>query len=91
MPATPMRNININMRATAQEKLFLQKAAELAGFTNLTNFILTIARKEATKILSDTSSTYLTAKDWELVNALIAHPEKPNKKLKALLTKKIKD
>lgn len=76
------------MRTTMQEKLFLQNAAELAGFSNLTNFIMTAARKEAIRILSDNNTTYTTAKDWDQINKLIANPPEPNKKLKKLLSGK---
>lgn len=80
------RNININMRATEQEKTFLQEAAELAGFSNLTNFIMTAARREANRILSDTHTLYVSLKDWESVNRMIAEPPEPNKELKKLLS-----
>ena len=76
------------MRTTPPEKTLLLKAAELAGFSNLTNFIMTAARREANKIISDTHATYVTNQDWALVNTLVANPPKPNKRLKQLLAKK---
>jgi uncharacterized protein (DUF1778 family) len=79
-----MRNVNINVRSTEEEKAMLLKAAELAGFSNLTNFIMTSARKEASRILSDIHTTYLSARDWEQVNDLINNPPPPNQKLKDL-------
>ena len=87
MPTKKVRKGTINMRTTEQEKLFLQSAAELAGFSNLTNFVMTAARQEAARILSDSHTSYVSAKDWELVNNLIENPPKPNKPLKALLKK----
>ncbi len=82
------RCININMRSTEQEKLLLQKAAELAGFSNLTNFIMTAARKEATRVLSDMHVSYIPARAWQEATTLIENPPEPNQALKKLLNKK---
>lgn len=82
------RKANINMRSTAQEKLFLEKAAERAGFSNLTNFMMTAARKEAFRILNDINTTYISSNDLEVVNKLLSNPPEPNEQLKALLSKK---
>ena len=88
MPAKAMRQTNINMRATTQEKLLLEKAAAVAGFSNLTNFMMTAARKEAMRILNDTNATYLSPHDWEIVSNLLSNPPEPNKNLKTLLSEK---
>lgn len=82
------RTSTIAMRTTDIEKDFLQKASELAGFSNLTNFILTVARREASHILNDTNTTYLSQRDWKKAADLIENPPEPNEKLKALLAKR---
>ncbi len=82
------RKDNITMRATHEDKLFLQKASEIAGFSNLTNFIMTIARKEAMRIISDQSTTYVSPADWSLINDMLSNPPQPNAKLKKLMAKK---
>lgn len=82
------RKENITMRATQEEKQFLQKASEIAGFSNLTSFIMTCARKEALRLISEQSTTYLTPIDWNQVNELLNHPPEPNKELKKLVAKK---
>ncbi len=79
------RTSTIAMRATDTEKQFLQKASELAGFSNLTSFILTTARKEAIHILSDFNTTHVSERDWKFVVDLLENPPEPNEKLKALL------
>ena len=83
-----MRKSNITMRTTEKEKRYLQNAAELAGFSNLTNFIMTAARKEANRIMSDMNTTYVSAKDWDKINTLLENPPKPNESLVALLKDK---
>ena len=76
------------MRTTMQEKSFLQSAAEIAGFSNLTNFVMTTVRREAQRLLKDEQSTYLQPEDWKLVNDLLANPPAPNQKLMSLMNKK---
>ena len=71
-----------------QEKALLEKAADLGGFSNLTNFVMTAARKEAMRILSDINSTYLSDRDWELVKQLLLNPPEPNSNLKKLFSGK---
>lgn len=85
MTTKAIRHSVINMRTTEDEKSLLQKAADFAGFSNLTNFIMTVARREAHRLLSDYHTTYLSAQDWEQVNQLMANPPKANAKLKKLL------
>jgi len=83
-----LRTVTINMRTTVQEKSFLQNAAEIAGFSNLTNFVMTTVRREAQLLLKDKQSTYLEPEDWQLVNDLLANPPAPNQKLINLMNKK---
>jgi uncharacterized protein (DUF1778 family) len=82
------RTNTINMRASGQEKALLQRAAEIAGFSNLTNFIMTAARQEATRVLSDSNVSYLSGKDFDRVNNLLAEPPLPNVALSDLLGQK---
>lgn len=82
------RNSLINMRTTEIEKEFLQKAAEIAGYSNLTNFIMTAARKEAANVLNEVNTTYLSRKDWDKVVDLLNQPPEPNAYLKKLLDEK---
>jgi len=81
-----MRKLNITMRTTDKEKHYLQSAAEIAGYSNLTNFIMTAARKEANRILSDMNTTYVSAKDWATVTELLENPPEPNQALIDLLS-----
>lgn len=81
----PNRNITINMRTTPNEKQRLQLAAELAGFSNLTNFIMTTMRREVNTIMKEFNTTYLSAQDWQKVNEVIENPPEPNEELIKLL------
>lgn len=82
------RKAIINIRATEQDKIFLQDIAQAAGYSNLTNFIITAAKKEAYRILNDMDTTYVSEKDWKAINELIANPPEANDYLKQLLSEK---
>lgn len=84
--AKSIRKTNINMRATPQEKLLLEKAANLAGFSNLTNFMMTAARKEAYRIISEINTIHLSEQDWNTVVKLLSNPPEPNEALKELFS-----
>ena len=85
-----MRKANITMRTTEKEKHYLQAAAEIAGYSNLTNFIMTTARREANRILSDINTTYVSARDWHTITDLLENPPEPNQALIDLLSREDK-
>lgn len=85
MLAMFMRKSIITMRTTDKEKEDLQRAASLAGFSNLTNFMMTAARKEANRILSDLHTTYVSPQDWQMITEALESPPEPNAALINLL------
>lgn len=85
--AASNRNIIINMRTTERDKFMFKQAAEYAGFSNLTNFIMTTIRKEANRILSENNVTYLNAEAWDKLQQILENPPEPNGALKELLNK----
>jgi uncharacterized protein (DUF1778 family) len=78
----------INMRTTQHEKSLLVKAAKIAGFSTLTNFILLIAKREAEHILENNNRSVLSGKDQAIIMELLQNPPKPNKRLCELINKK---
>ena len=75
----------ISMRTNIETKRYLEAAAVLSGFNNLTTFIMTTAYKEAQRIINDSSSRVLSNRDRDLVLNLLNNPPEPNQKLKKLL------
>jgi uncharacterized protein (DUF1778 family) len=73
------------MRATKEEKQFLLEAATLAGFTNLTSFIMVAAKKEAQQVIERHHQRILSDRDRDIVLQALEHPPEPNKHLKQLL------
>lgn len=75
----------IQLRASTEEKNLLKIACELAGFRNLTTFIMNTMKNECRKVLKEHGGRTLSAKDSEIiVNAIINFP-KANTNLKKLL------
>ena len=76
----------INMRTTKEEKKFLLEAATLAGFGNLTSFIMVVAKKEASQIMDHYQQRILSDQDRDIVLQALNHPPKANDNLKQLFT-----
>ena len=81
-------------RLPKEQKVFLERAATLGGYRNLTDFILMTAQKKAQEIISDRERVLASQKDSEIFFDAITNPDKPNNKLieataelKAILSK----
>jgi uncharacterized protein (DUF1778 family) len=77
----------IQIRASAETKAVLNRAAALRG-QKLSEFMLDSARRQAEEAILDQRIFFLDAKAHEKFLALLDSPPKPNKKLKALITRK---
>jgi uncharacterized protein (DUF1778 family) len=78
----------IQIRASDEEKSLLRLACEIAGFRNLTNFIMKTMINESRRVLREHGSRTLSARDSEMVIKSLMNPPKPNEKLKFLLKNK---
>ncbi|MBE0642805.1 MAG: DUF1778 domain-containing protein [Bacteroidetes bacterium] len=74
------KNTRIEIRVDEAGKLLLEKAAELRG-QSLSSFVLSVVLPEARSILDAYEGTRLSRTDWEALDALLANPPKPNRKL----------
>ncbi|GLI93930.1 DUF1778 domain-containing protein [Methylocystis echinoides] len=68
MSAPPVQNaeVNIHLRARAQDKALIDQAAELVG-SNRSQFMMASALKEAKNILLDQSTIYADAQTFQKV------------------------
>lgn len=78
----------INMRASKEEKSLLESASELAGFRDLTTFIMTTMRRESMRLINEHGAQYLSDRDRDIILNLLASPPKPNENLRKLLKQK---
>ena len=80
---TPL-NDRINLRTSTDEKSLFQRACELAGFRDLTTFIVTTMRRESLRLLKE-NTQLLSVRDRDTVLDALANPPKANKHLQELV------
>lgn len=71
-----LAEVNIHLRARAQDKELIDQAAELVG-ANRSQFMLASALKEAKNILLDQSTIYADAKAFQKVMDWMDNPAIP--------------
>jgi len=76
----------IQIRATAETKALLNRAAQLRG-QKLSEFMLESAKRQAEEAILDQRVFFLDAKAHEAFLAQLDAPAKPNAALRALMTR----
>ena len=87
MPQMIRKNDVIQIRASAETKAVLNRAAQLRG-QKLSEFMLDSARRQAEEAILDQRVFFLDAKAHDTFLALLDAPAKPNAALKALMARK---
>jgi uncharacterized protein (DUF1778 family) len=87
MPQPVRKDDIIQIRASAETKAMLNRAALLRG-QKLSEFMLDSARRQAEEALLDQRVFFLDAKAHEAFLALLDAPAKPNAALRALMARK---
>ena len=92
MPATRIkartgRNQTINLRASAKQKLLIDRAAEALGRSR-SDFMLESACREAETVLLDRRYFWLSEDEFKKFTAILDSPPKDNPKLRRLLQTK---
>lgn len=77
-------NQRMNIRLRPEQKAALVRAAALRH-TDLTNFVLQPALREAMAVIEESERVVLTARDSVLVMNLLVNPPAPNAKLRAAI------
>ncbi len=72
----PIAEVNIHLRARAQDRMLIDQAAELLG-ANRSQFMMASAIKEAKKILLDQTSFYVDNKNFQKVLDWLDAPATP--------------
>ncbi len=87
MPQPIRKDDIIQIRATAETKAMLNRAAQLRG-QKLSEFMLDSARRQAEEAILDQRVFFLDPKAHDAFLALLDAPAKPNVALKALMARK---
>jgi len=77
-------NKRMNLRVSPETKAKLVRAAALRN-TDLTNFVIQTALREAEAVIEAAEVVRLTARDHARVLELLENPPKPNAKLRAAI------
>lgn len=86
-PRSPRKDDVIQIRASAETKAILSRAAALRG-QKLSEFMLDSARRQAEDALLDQRVFALDAKAYDVFLALLNAPTKPNARLVELMSRK---
>lgn len=77
-------NKRMNLRVSPEQKATLMRAAALRN-TDLTNFVLQPALREAKAVIEEAERTVLSERDSLMVLNLLENPPAPNAKLRAAI------
>ena len=72
----PIAEVNIHLRARAQDRMLIDRAAELLG-ANRSQFMLASALKEAKNVLLDQTTLYVDSKTFQKVLDWLDAPAPP--------------
>ena len=86
-PPPTRRNDVIQIRASAETKAILTRAAALRG-QNLSEFMLDSARRQAEDALLDQRNFFLGPEAFDAFLALLDAPAQPDPRLTALMSRK---
>ena len=81
------RNVNINLRASQQQRSLIDRAAEALGKSR-SEFMLDVARREAETVLLDQRYFALDPTAFEAFTAQLDAPPAENPRLRRLLAEK---
>lgn len=72
-------------RLPKEQKEFFEKAAQLGGFRNLTDFVILTVQEKAKEIIKEKEQIIASERDSQVFFDAITHPKKPSKTLKKAL------
>ena len=70
-------------RLSMDKKLIIEKAAILAGYRNLSDFVVSTVYEKAQDIIQRSETILVSSRDSEIFFQTLVNPPKPNEALKA--------
>jgi uncharacterized protein (DUF1778 family) len=87
MKSIELKQSRFELRLSENDKKILEKASAISGYTTLTNFVLSIIKKQAAQIIDEHERILASEKDKEIFfNAILAN-NTPNESLKNAVKK----
>ena len=81
--AVAIKDVRIDLRASANQKTLLEQAAEIKH-VSLSSYVLASSLKQAQLDLAENETLLLSNRDRELVMSILENPPEPNEALKGL-------
>jgi len=82
---TTLATDRIDIRLSKANKELIKYAAEIRGFKTVSEFIVTLAKEEANRVIEQESKIVKSIEDKILFTESLVNPPKPNKALKLAL------
>ena len=84
MQTANIKNARVEFKTTQNIKALLQEASSAVGL-DLSSFLISVATKEAKKILNEERFLKLNSNEWKIFEKVLNNPSKPTKELKNLM------
>ena len=90
MKTSEIKQSRFELRLSREERLYFEKASQIAGYKTLSSFVVSAVREFASKIIREKERILTSQKDKEIFfNAILSDVE-PNEKLKKAARKYLK-
>lgn len=76
-----IKNARFDTRLSQEQKVFFERAAQLGGYRNLTEFVVLAVQEKAKEIIAEKERIIASQKDSELFFNAVFHPKLPNDEL----------
>lgn len=75
------KDARFDTRLSKEQKVFFEKAANLGGYRNLTDFVLMAVQEKANEIISEKERIIASQRDAEIFFDALMNSEEPNEEL----------
>jgi uncharacterized protein (DUF1778 family) len=75
------KDARFDTRLSKEQKVFFERAAQLGGYRNLTDFVVMAVQEKAKEIISESERVIASQKDSEIFFNAVLNPKPPNEEL----------
>ncbi|GMQ23369.1 DUF1778 domain-containing protein [Algoriphagus sp. oki45] len=75
------KSSRFDTRLSKEQKEFFEKAAQIGGYRNLTDFVVATLQEKAKEIIAENERVIASQKDAEIFFDAIMNPKSPNEEL----------
>ncbi len=79
--STSSKNARFDTRLTIEQKLLFERAAQLGGYRNLTDFVIMAVQEKAKEIIEEQERIIASERDSEMFFEAVFNPDQPNNEL----------